>query len=703
MIFEAWGEGKFRASFSNLSKVAIAAIAQRDRWPLWLPVMLGTGAAAYFALRVEPPLWTAWAGLSLAVAAGAAGLRLARLGMLAVLVAALALGFALAKLRTDQVAGPVLSRPMIVHLVARIDALEPSGKGVRMLLSDPRSGGFANVPHRVRVAVLGHTDLKPGEWVSVTASLAPPQGPVAPGAHDFGRAAFFQGIGAAGFAYGTPRRVIAPRAATWEERVSDRIENLRWRMTTRMLAVLPGSNGAIASALITGTRGGIAQEDEQALRDAGLAHALSISGLHMALVGGGMFWLVRALLAALPSIALVYPIKKWAALMALAASAFYLVLTGAAPPATRAFVMLAMMLLAVLCDRPALTMRSLALAAVAVLLVRPEAVIDAGFQMSFAAVAVLVAVAEGEAARRARDRDAQDVRERPGILLRLLRAPWRHARAVALTSLFGSLATAPYALFHFGRTAHYAVLGNLLVMPVIGFWIMPMAALSVVAMPFGLDEGPLHLMGAGISAMLSQGRFVAMIPGAASLAPAMPLAALLAMTLGALWLAIWRGGVRWWGAVPMLLGVMLALFAPRPDMLVASDAQTIAIRGMDGMLHFIATPKDRFAAEQWLRRDGDARALVDATGMPGLSCDGLGCVLRARDVLIVGARRPEALAEDCARARLLVSAIAGRCAGPRVMLDAATAARDGGYAITLPSLKVRSVREWRGKRPWVPD
>ena len=671
---------------------------------MWLPVALGTGAALYFALSMEPRASTAWGVLALAVVAAAAGVRGARLSMLAGLAVALALGFALAKLRADRVAGPVLARPMIVHLVARIDALEPTEKGVRLLLSDPRSGGFTEVPRRLRVSVMGSTDLKPGEWVSVTASLAPPQGPVAPGAHDFGRGAFFQGIGAAGFAYGAPRRVIAPRPPAWRERVSDGVENLRWRMTMRMLEVLPGSNGAIASALITGTRGGIAQDDEQTLRDAGLAHALSISGLHMALVGGGMFWLVRALLAALPSVALVYPIKKWAALTALAASVFYLVLTGMAPPAVRAFVMLAMMMLAVLCDRPALTMRSLALAASVVLLAQPEAVIDAGFQMSFAAVAALVAVAEWEAARRARDRDAQDAREMPGMMLRLLRAPLRHARGVALTSLFGSLATAPYALFHFGRATHYAVLGNLLVMPLIGFWIMPMAALSVAAMPFGLEEGPLRLMGAGISAMLALGRFVAQLPGAASLAPAMPLAALVAMTLGGLWAVIWRGAVRWWGAVPMLLGIVLAVFAPRPDMLVAADAQTVALRGPDGLLHFMTAPKNRFVAEQWLRRDGDARVLEEAVGMPGLLCDGVGCVVRANGILIAAAQRSEALAEDCARAAVLISAADGRCDGPRVMIDAGTAARDGGYAITLSrSPTALGVREWRGKRPWVPD
>ncbi len=697
------GEGKFRASFSKVFPAGIAAIAQRDRWPLWLPVALGTGAALYLALSREPPAWLAWGALTVALAAGGAAMRLVRFALGAGLIAALMLGFALAKLRADRVAGTVLARPMIVHLVARIDALEPGSRGVRMLLSDPRSGSFAQPPRRLRVTVMGDTSLMPGDWVSLTASLAPPRGPVAPGAADFGRAAFFRGIGGAGFAYGAPRPVMALRPPSWSERLSDAVETMRWRMTRRMMTVLPGSRGAIAAALVTGTRGGIDEADEQALRDAGLAHALSISGLHMALVGGGIFWVLRALLALSPRIALTCPIKKWAALAALAASLFYLVISGAAPPAIRAFLMLAVMLVAILCDRPALTMRSLALAAGLVLIARPEAVADPGFQMSFAAVAALVAVAEWETARRARNRDAQDIRERPGMALRLLRAPWGYARAVVVTGLAGSLATAPYALFHFGRATHYAVLGNLLAMPVIGFWIMPAAALSVAAMPFGLEETPLRLMGAGISVMLALGRWVAELPGAASLAPAMPLAALVAVTLGGLWMVVWRGAVRWWGFVAMLLGAGLAVFVPRPDMLVAADARTVALRGADGLLHFIGKPKDRYAAEQWLRRDGDARAPGEAVGMKGLACDGVGCVVPARGGLVAVAQRPEALAEDCARAMVLVSAENGRCTGPRVMIDAAGAARDGGYAITLAPLKVLSVREWRGDRPWVPE
>jgi competence protein ComEC len=423
-----------------------------------------------------------------------------------------------------------------------------------------------------------------------------------------------------------------------------------------------------------------------ALRDAGLAHVLAIAGLHMVLVGGGIFWLLRAMLAAAPRLALRYPIKKWAAGAALAASAFYLVISGAAPSASRAFVMFAMVMIAVLLDRPALSMRSMALAAAILLIARPEAITEPGFQMSFAAVVALVAVAEWEMAR--------ERRQPRGTL-------YRYVHGIAMTSLVGSLATLPFALFHFDRATHYAVLGNLIAMPVMSFWVMPCAALSVVLMPLGLDAWPLQALGHGISVMVAMGRWVSGLPGAVSLAPAMPLSALLVISFGGLWLAIWRGQVRWLGLVPLAVGAVLAVSAPRPQMLMAPDAVTIAVRGDDGLLHFPRKPADRFIAREWLRRDGDGRDVKDAVGMPDLKCDGVGCVFTRGGVVAIS-RRPEALADDCARARVLVGAVAANCKGPAVLIDRDKAMAGQGWQVTLtPAPSAQSVRQWRGDRPWV--
>ena len=661
---------------------------EEGRWPLWLPVSLGAGAALDFALVFEPSVawgWTA-AGLGL-VAAVAAGFGLARVPL--ALAAALLLGFALARARAEAVATPVLDHPIIAHLTARVMSVEPRARGVRLVLENVRSGAFApgQTPRRVRVALRVGGTLRPGDWVSLTARLDTPPAPVAPGAADIGRSLYFQSIGATGFVYGRARMIVPAGPPGLLQRMRQGVEDLRTRMTQRIHAVLPGSEGGVAAALITGTRGGISEEDEAALRDAGLAHVLAIAGLHMALVGGGLFWLVRAALAAVPAIALRYPIKKWAAGAALVASLFYLVISGAAPPSVRAVVMLGLVMLAVLADRPALTMRSLALAAAVLLLARPEAITEPGFQMSFAAVAALVAVTEWEQRRERTMRRG---------------AVFRYVQGIAMVSLVGSLATWPYTLFHFGRAAHYAVLGNLIAMPIMGFWVMPMAALSVALMLFGAEGWALHLLGGGIDVMVAMGRWVSGLPGAVSLSPAMPLSALAAISLGGLWCAIWHGRVRWLGLAPMALGVALAIFAPLPQMLVAPDARTIAIRGDDGRLHFVRKPPDKFTAREWLRRDGDGRDIADAVEMPGLKCDGVGCAVTRGGVTVAASLKPEALQEDCARAQVLVSAVEVNCNGPKVLIDRHAAAAGEGYQMTLsPAPSALSVRKIRGERPWV--
>jgi competence protein ComEC len=658
------------------------AEAERSRWPLWLVVALGTGSALYFSVPVEPSGLIASGLGMIAILAGWSAARWPVLG----LVAALALGFAAAKVREEWVAAPVLDRTLVAHLSGRIESVERRARGVRLVLADLRSGAFGQVPARARIALTQDDGFRAGEGLSLTAQLMPPPAPSEPGTSDFGRDLFFDGVGAVGFSCG--RAWPAPLAypAGWLQRLADGIENLRQDMTARLRTGLPGSEGAIASALITGMRGGIDPDDEAALRDAGLAHVLAIAGLHMALVGMGLFWLVRAVLAAFPSIALNHPIKKWAAGAALAGAGFYLVISGAAAPATRAFAMLAMMLLAIMLDRPALSMRSLALAAALLLLLRPESITQPGFQMSFAAVTTLVAVAEWEQRR-------ERVAPR--------RPLYRYLHGIVVTSLVGSLATMPFAIFHFDRAARYAVPGNLLAMPVMGFVVMPAAALSVAAMPFGLEAGPLHLLGWGIDLMLAVGRLISGLPGAVSPAPAFPVAALALMALGGLWLALWRLSWRWLGLLPLLAGVIWAWMALRPDVLIAADTRTIAVREADGRLAFLRPPKDRYAARDWLERDGDPRPLqaVEAHG----NCDGLGCVTTVKTMMLAASLKPEALAEDCRRAALVISvAAAPDCAGPRLMLDGKAIAKAGGYAIRLtPQIKAVSVNEWRGARPWV--
>jgi competence protein ComEC len=282
----------------------------------------------------------------------------------------------------------------------------------------------------------------------------------------------------------------------------------------------------------------------------------------------------------------------------------------------------------------------------------------------------------------------------------------RYLRGIAVTSFVGSLATLPYAAFHFDRATHYAVLGNLLAMPIMGFVVMPMAAFSVVLMPFRLDVIPLHVMSWGIAAMLAVGRSVSHLPGAVSAVAAWPVAALVLVSLGGLSVVIWRSRWRWLGLLPAMAGIALVLLARAPDIFVARDGQTVAIRGADGMLHFVQHIADEYSANEWLKRDGDARLARNAiaTTKDGVRCDAFGCVARMPDGYTAAAvLRPDALREDCAGADIVISSLPlrGLCHGPKLVIDKIDVIRNGAYAIRLgDKITYETVQQLRGNRPW---
>ncbi|HEY4123773.1 MAG TPA: ComEC/Rec2 family competence protein, partial [Rhizomicrobium sp.] len=510
------------------------ALAENDRWPLWLAPALAAGIGLYFAWPKEPAFWVACITFAIGCFCTFAATRVAHPGRVAILAlcAASTLGFTIAKFRTDAVARPVLARKISYGVfTARVETLEQHGKGMRAVLGhlEPDRRLRGTIPWRVRLYFRRvPQDLAPGKWISFGASLMPPPAPAAPGDYDFGRWAFYEGIGAVGFAFGQPK-LIAPREEeTIIESWNAGLERLRNAMTARVRDVLPGSEGGVSAAMITGETGGIDPGDQTAYRDSGLVHVLSISGLHLALAGGFFFWIVRALLALFPPIALYYPIKKWAAVAALFGAAFYLLVSGCEAPAVRSYIMLAMMFLAILADRPALSMRSVVLAAGLILLIEPESLTEPGFEMSFAAVIGLIAIAEwGQKREKSPD----------GVAFGPVRKVGRYLVGIVIASMVATLATTPFAIFHFDRSTQYGALSNLVSLPIADFVIMPAATLAMILMPVGLDRWPLLLMGKGVVMMSAVAHWVAKLPGAASVAVVWPEYALVIVAFGGLWIA----------------------------------------------------------------------------------------------------------------------------------------------------------------------
>jgi competence protein ComEC len=677
-------------------------IAERARWPLWIPVFVGTGIGLYFWLTVEPPLWLGLTALGLAGLATTAAVRTQRLVAPAIAMAALAAGFAAVEVQAWAVAAPILERRLgPVAVEGRLVAVDPLPEGTRLVLQPSHIDRLelGRLPARIRVR-LRHDEagLLPGEWLRLKTVLLPPPAPAMPGAYDFQRRAYFDRLGAVGFAIGAPARIDPPGdAATsgWRSAV----EALRAGVTERIRAALPGPTGAIAAALITGETHAIPPADAGAFRDAGLAHILVIAGLHMGMVAGIAFFALRAALALIPAIALRHPTKKWAAAGALLVTAGYMLLSGATVSSRRAFIMTGLMLFAVMVDRLSLSARSVAYAALVIMLVTPEAAAGPSFQMSFAAVAALIAFYEAMRSRLGEWRAHAGPMRRAGLYL----------LGIAFTTVVTTVATMPFTIYHFNRFPLYSVAANALAVPITGFWIMPWALIACLLMPLGAEGLALTPMGWGIDAVAAIAHGVTAWPGAVLTVPSMPAAGLVLLSLGGLWLCVWQRRWRWLGLAPIAAGYLTLLLVRPPDILVAGDAHLVAVRAADGRYLLSKARGARLHEETWTRRAAaETGPPWPATGESAdgrLACDAQGCLYRAHGRTVALIRDGAALAEDCRSADLVVSPVAAHrvCRGPLVV-DRIDAWKKGGHAIWLDpdGIRIETVAEWRGARPWAP-
>ncbi len=672
-------------------------MAERDRWPLWIPVFLGAGTALYFGWASEPPVWLGPLVLGCAAAVTAAARRRPAAAIPALAIALIALGFTATAARTREVAAPVLRRPSgavtVAGTVARVEEMSDGGQRITLDRVDAPLTGPGPARVRLRVRDAGPA-LAVGSRIAVRAAMIPPPAPNLPGAYDFARTAWYLGLGATGLALG-PAEVLAPaRPDGWRQR----LDALRQIVAARVRAVLPGPAGGVAIALTTGQTTGIPREVLDTYRDTGLAHILVIAGLHMGMVAGLVFFVVRGGLALVPRIALRHPVKKWAAAAALVVIGAYDLLAGLPLPATRAFIMAAVVLLAVLMDRPTLTMRLWALAATAILLTRPEQLVGPSFQMSFAAVGCLIATYEALGPRLAAL--GRRIGGRTGrITLYLLR--------LALTSLAAGGATAVYGLYHFNRLAIYQVVANLLAVPVTGVAVMPFAVAALALMPLGLDSLALVPLGWGIGAVDSIAAWVASWPHAVFPVPPLPTWGLLTFSAGGLWLCLWRGSWRVWGVAAMAAGLAgLATVRP-PDLVVDGHARAFGVRLADGSL--LISSRSRLLREVWGRRAGPPAHLWwpkhGRTADGRLSCDPGLCLYRKDGRVAALVLNESGLDAACAGPELVIAAIPvrGACPGARQVIDRFDLWRRGAHAIWLEAdggLRVEDAAGWQGDRPW---
>ncbi|MDO8881992.1 ComEC/Rec2 family competence protein [Pseudotabrizicola sp.] len=568
----------------------------------WVPLLIGVGIGGWFSLSWEPG-WPVYA-LAAAVVALCLALRLwgPEAGHPFVLaVACVALGVLACGLRVQMVQAPMLDFRYYGPVTGRVIKIDRSQTDAlritldRLQLDRVRP---SRMPERVRISlrgkVPGHAPF-PGEVVMVTATLQAPDGPIEPGSFDFRRMAFFDRLGAVGY-------TTAP-VVLWEPAPEGgSVAKLRRDLALALMREVPGDAGGFIAGIMTGDRSGLSRPAVQALRDTNMAHLLAISGMHMAFLTGFVFAGLRMAIAAVPPLALRVNGKKLAALVSLAVAAFYLALSGANVATERAFIMVSVMLGAVLLDRKALTLRSVAIAGVILLLWQPETMQEPGFQMSFAATVALIAGFR-----------AVDRRVVAGHL-----PTWAMpVFTLVLSSVIGGFATAPYAAAHFNRFADYGLIANLLAVPVMGSVVMPAGAVAGLLAPFGLAGLPLWVMEQGAAWIIWVAHWVAGWNGAVTAIPAPGPWVLPLVTLAGAFVVLLRGAWRGLFVAPAVAALVLWVGAERPLVLISADGGLVGVIGADGRA--LSAPSGAgFAAQNWLENDGDMVSQEQAAARAGM-------------------------------------------------------------------------------------
>jgi competence protein ComEC len=674
--------------------------AERAQLPLWLPVGLMLGIAAWFWLPGRPQ-WTAFlllaAGLGLGLLALAPGTRWGR--ALAIFSFAASLGCGLTWWKADQATAPRITRERLLEAGAVIESVQTlaAEEAVRLVVRPIGEG----LPVRLRVNVADDKivpGLAPGATISLRAWMMPPAPMAVPGGYDFARTAWFQQIGGTGRALD-----VAVTAPASSQSVAATIAGWRQRLSAHIRDRLGGGGEAgIAAALATGDQYGIPEADAEAMRRSGLAHLLSVSGLHLTAVVGAVMLLTLKLLALSPALALRFRLILIAAAAGALAGIAYTLLTGAEVPTIRSCIAALLVLAGIALGREALTLRLVAVGALVVLLLWPESLPGASFQMSFAAITAIIALHENPRIQAWVSRRDEGWPTRLGRIL----------FALILTGMVVELALMPIALFHFHKAGLYGALANVVAIPLTTFIVMPLEALALLFDLVGLGAPFWWLTGQALSFLLWLAHAAAAAPGAVALLPAMAPAAFALMVAGGLWICLWRTAWRRWGTIPIALGALWALATPAPDLVVTGDGRHLALRAADGELALLRPRAGDYVRDTLAEASGAEPDFLDLESLPEAACSRDLCaadiVRGGRSWRLLVTRTPDLVAwpdmvRACAEADIIVAdrRLPRGCEPRWLRADRVFLRRTGGLAITLGERPaVATVAERVGRHPW---
>ena len=575
---------------------------ERERIFLWFPVVFALGIATYFSISFEPSIWWSLVVIELVIVLAyiwrADVTRLSILGWLAVFV----LGFVNIQVRAYHLNKvPLLQKEETLYLKGYVDTKGYNYRGkTYFILSDMQDFDDKAIQGKYRITVLhGGENIAVGDCVETVANMRPLMLPNMHNAYQFNRKQFFEGIKATGFTDVSVNKIDCKDIGVEPSFWLPKIYKLREKIVANVYAVLPQNTAGIASAVIAGERGKISNVQNQEYRDSGLAHFLSISGLHMSMLAGLMFFIVRWGLACFPKIAVKYDTKKIAAVIAIIMSFIYLIISGWQISTQRAFIMTTLVLIGVLVGRRAISMRMIAWAVWVILVLEPYMLISAGFQMSFAAVIMLVAFYEKYAGKM---QMWWQVSHYDSKILKFIRIVVVYLIGIVVADFVASMATLPFAIYHFNCISVYTSIANFLAGPVIGLWIMPGVLLSLLLMPIGADKYALLFTGKGIEVVNDITHWVAGINGATYQILSMPSWGLMLIVFGGLWIALWQSRWRHWGWIAVILGFLSIVMVQKPDVLTDNNAKTFAIKDNQGKMVVLPNRGNYFTKQMWTEK-----------------------------------------------------------------------------------------------------
>ena len=666
-----------------LEKITDTFFAEKERWFSWISVLFGMGIGLYFGLSAEPSLWWTLGIIEIfiliVILYRKSEEKLLFLSIPAIVLA----GFTYIQLDAAYIAKtPRLEGEEAIYVQGRISNVDYNSKQrQRITLEKMQNFAGEEIKGSYKITLMPYAAEKTfqvGECVELAAKVMPPYPTTMVGGYQFDRKTFFDKINGTGYSLSRVFVIPCGKSQITGESV---IEKIRNKIVKRIESVLPQDEAGIASALIAGVRNGISQRVTNNYRDSGLTHFLSISGLHMSMLAGFMFLLVRYVVVLMPSLALRYDSKKIAAVFAVVMSFVYLLISGYSVPTQRAFLMTLIFLIGVMISRRSISMRTISWAALCVLMVSPVALITPSFQMSFAAVVALIAFYES-------CRSYVQIKVRDKNIFKIVLV---YLFGIVVSDFIASVATLPYSIYHFNRVAVYTSLGNLLAGPIIGLWIMPFVLISMLLMPLGLDYVPLKILGYGIHWVNEITAYVSALPHAGVPVMSMPMWGLIAITLGGLWLCLWQRKWRHFGWIGIMIGSLSLCLTQTPDVLIDSSGKAIAVKDKADNMVVLPSRGKMFIKNIWLEKtsspkltDKEKKELSkiwqgreEDKSWLDLSCDKTSCVYKDKVKIIKGK-------------------------GLELNNQTFDHESSGGASIYLnpDHIKIRTVREYTGHRYW---